>query len=183
LRIRFGWHLKPLVTLLVCTGLGAGVTLGVAVAGPIALGWRPLAVLSGSMAPTLQTGDEIVVRPVAPGALRVGDVVTFPDASRGNALVTHRVRDVRVAGAAVHVVTRGDANSASERWSVAASGRVGRLVYRVPRLGYVTASAATPWGRVVLVVVPALLLGMAEIRRVWRPREDLKSVVSAPITG
>jgi hypothetical protein len=35
----------------------------------------------------------------------------------------------------------------------------------------------------VLVVVPALLLGMAEIRRVWRPREELKSVASAPITG
>jgi hypothetical protein len=47
----------------------------------------------------------------------------------------------------------------------------------------VTASAATPWGRMVLVVVPALLLGVAEIRRVWRPRVELKSAARAPITG
>jgi signal peptidase len=175
--------LKRLATLLVWTALGAGAALGVAVAGPIALGWRPFAVLSGSMAPTLQTGDEIVVRPVAPIALRVGDVVTFNDASRGNALVTHRVRDVRVVGATVHVVTRGDANTGSERWSVAAGGRVGRLAYRIPKLGYVTGTAGTPPGRILFVVVPALLLGLTEIRRVWRPRDDLKSADRAPITG
>ena len=175
--------LKPLATLLVWTGLGAGAALGVAVIGPIALGCRPLAVLSGSMAPTLQTGDEIVVRPVAPVALRIGDIVTFKDASRGNALVTHRVRDVRVAGATVHVVTRGDANSGSERWSVVASGRVGRLAYRIPKLGYVTVGAGTPLGRILFVCVPALLLGVSEIRRVWRPRDELKSAAQAPMTG
>ena len=174
--------LHPLATLLVWAALGAGVALGVAVAGPIAVGWRPLAVLSGSMAPTLQTGDEIVVRPVAPPRLRVGDIVTFKDASRDNALVTHRVRDVRVVGAKVHVVTRGDTNTGSERWSVAAGGRVGRLAYRIPKLGYVTGSAGTPLGRILFVVVPALLLGVSEIRRVWRPREELKSAAQAPIT-
>ena len=161
-----------LATLLAWTALGAGAALGGAVAGPIALGWRPLAVLSGSMAPTLQTGDEIVVRPVAPVALRVGDVVTFNDPSRGYVLVTHRVRDIRVAGATVHVVTRGDANDGSERWSVAAGARVGRVAYRVPRLGYVTVAAGTPLGRILLVVVPAILLGACEVWRLWRPRGE-----------
>jgi signal peptidase len=159
-----------LATLLAWAALGAGAALGAAVAGPIALGWRPLAVLSGSMTPSLRTGDEIVVRPVAPLALRVGDVVTFSDPSRGYALVTHRVRDVRVAGTTVHVVTRGDANDGSERWTVAAGGRVGRVAYRVPKLGYVTVAAGTPLGRILLVVVPAILLGSCEVRRVWRPR-------------
>jgi signal peptidase I len=59
---RPGRRLLLLATLLAWTLLGAGVVLGVAVAGPIAWGWRPLAVLSGSMAPTLETGDEIIVR-------------------------------------------------------------------------------------------------------------------------
>lgn len=170
-------------TLLVWIALGAGAVLGAAVAGPMALGWRPLAVLSGSMAPTLRTGDEIVVRPVAPVALRVGDVVTFNDPSRGHALVTHRVRDLRVVGATVHVVTRGDANSGSERWSISAGGRVGRVAYRIPKLGYLTVTAGTPLGRILLVVVPALLLGLSEIRRVWRPRESLKSVAHGSMTG
>jgi signal peptidase I len=172
-----------LATLLVWVALGAGAVVGVAVAGPIALGWRPLAVLSGSMTPTLRTGDEIIVRPITAVALRVGDVVTFHDPSRGHELVTHRVRDVRVTGTTVHVVTRGDANSGSERWSVRAGGEVGRVAYRIPKLGYVTVAASTPLGRILLVVVPVLLLGAYEIRRVWRPREALKSAAPLSMTG
>lgn len=173
-----------LATLLAWATLGAGAALGVAVAAPVAVGWRSLAVLSGSMAPTLQTGDEIVIRPVAPLALRVGDVVTFNDPSRGHVLVTHRVRDVRVAGAAVHVVTRGDANGGSERWSVAAGGRVGRVAYRLPKVGYVTVAAGGPLGRLLLVVVPAILLGACEIWRVWRPHGVASSSVPGrSITG
>jgi signal peptidase I len=158
-----------LVTLLVWTVLGAGATLALAIAAPIVMGWRPLAVLSGSMAPALDTGDEIVVRPITPVELRVGDIVTFNDSSRRDVLVTHRVRDVRVVGKTVHVVTRGDANTGSERWSVAARGHVGRVAYRVPKLGYLTVQAGTPLGRILLLVIPALLLAACEIRRVWRP--------------
>jgi signal peptidase len=175
--------LRPLTTLLVWTTIGAAVALGLATVGPMVLGWRPFAVLSGSMAPTLRTGDEIVVRPVAPRDLRVGDIVTFNDASRDNALVTHRVRSMRVVGANVQVVTRGDANTGSEHWSIPAGGRVGRLAYRIPKLGYVTGAAGTPLGRILFVVLPALLLGATEIRRVWRPRGALKSAGNAPITG
>jgi len=175
--------LLGLATLLAWTVLGAAAALGVAIAGPLALGWRSLAVMSGSMAPALQTGDEIVVRPVAAGALRVGDVVTFKDPSRRHILVTHRVRDVRVRGATVHVVTRGDANGGSERWSVAAAGRVGRVVYRVPQVGYATVAAGTPLGRILLVVVPALVLGACELRRVWRPPSKLKTAPDAVDNG
>lgn len=177
-------RLIRLARLLVWATLGAGAALGLAVAAPIAVGWRSLAVLSGSMAPTLQTGDQIVVRPVAPVALRVGDIVTFNDPSRRQVLVTHRVRAVRVAGATVHVVTRGDANDGSERWSVAAGGRVGRMAYRLPKLGYVTVAAGGPLGRILLVVVPAILLGACEIWRVWRPRRGNSSLAPGrSITG
>jgi signal peptidase len=172
-----------LATLLVWAALGAGAVLGTAVAGPLALGWRPFAVLSGSMEPTLHTGDQIVVKPVAPVTLHVGDVVTFDDPSRGHVLVTHRVRDIRVAGRTVHVVTRGDANEGSERWSVAAAGRVGRLAYRIPNLGYLTMAAGAPLGRILLVVLPALVLGLCEVRRVWRSREVLKPPADASITA
>jgi signal peptidase len=167
-RVRWGGGRRP------GPGQAAAPRVGGGAPGPLALGWRSLAVMSGSMAPALHTGDEIVVRPVAPVALRVGDVVTFHDPSRGHILVTHRVRDIRVTGATAHVVTRGDANGGSERWSVAAGGRVGRVVYRVPKLGYLTVTAATPLGRILLVVVPALALGAFEIRRIWRPRPALK---------
>lgn len=183
--------MRRLATLLTWAALGIGAGVALAVAAPLVVGWRPLAVLSGSMAPTLATGDEVVVRPVAPTGLRVGDVVTFKDPSRGHRLVTHRVRDIRITADTVHVVTRGDANDASERWSVSAGGRVGRVVYRLPRLGYATVPAGTPLGRILLIVIPALVLGACEIRRIWRPRPaptaaphaQLKIRVRQSITG
>ena len=101
-----------MVRLAVWTVLGFAVTIAVvAVAAPVALGWRPLAVLSGSMTPTLRTGDEVIVRPVRAESLRIGDVVTFPDPSRDGVLVTHRVRALRIVDGTAHVTTRGDAGS------------------------------------------------------------------------
>jgi signal peptidase I len=95
--------------------------------------------------------------------------VTFSDPSRGRRLITHRVRSLRIAAGVADFVTRGDANQAQERWTVAADGRIGRVVYKVPRAGRVAAALGTPLGRVLLILVPAVLLGAAELRRVWRP--------------
>jgi hypothetical protein len=55
-----------------------------------------------------------------------------------------------------------------ERWSVAADGEVGRVVYRVPRAGALLAWSRTPAGRLLVVVLPlALITGLA-LRRIWR---------------
>ncbi len=48
-------------------------------------------VLSGSMAPALEVGDLAVIAPVAPEALRVGDVVSYHSASLDHPHVTHRL--------------------------------------------------------------------------------------------
>src|ERR671918_635262 len=82
-------------------GLGAGLLALIAV--PLAFDHRPLTVLSGSMEPTLDTGD--------------GVVVTFRDPH--GRLITHRVRAVRERRSGFEFVTKGDANNASERWKIA----------------------------------------------------------------
>jgi signal peptidase I len=149
-------------------GLGAGLLLAIAL--PLAFGARPLVVLSGSMEPTLATGDVVVVKRVGPQDARTGDVVTYrnPEGS----LVTHRVRSVRRSGEGFELVTKGDANNASERWTMAADGELSRALYRVPLAGRVLARTSSPQGKLVLIVAPLLLLGAWEIRRIWRPRES-----------
>ena len=152
----------------------AGFVLGIALALalPLAFDARPLTVLSGSMEPTLGTGDVTVVQRIAPLEARPGDIVTFRDPANQDRLVTHRVRSMRVRAGSVAFVTRGDANNVSERWAVSRNGEISRVVYRIPELGRLLVLARTN-------SLPMLLFGLAlaallvlELISVWRPTQE-----------
>ena len=152
-------------------GLALGIAL--AIAAPLALGDRPYTVLSGSMEPAIGAGDVVVVNRISPLEARAGDVVTFADPQHDGRLVTHRVRSSRPRGSQVDFVTKGDANNAGERWRVASDGAISRVRYRVPEVGRLALFAHGRTGLVLLVLVPLALLGVQEIVRIWRPREEL----------
>ena len=72
------------------------VLLGAVVSGALALivlpklnDARPLTVLSGSMIPTFDPGDVVVVRDTDAEHLQVGDVITFQPVSDDPRLTTH----------------------------------------------------------------------------------------------
>jgi signal peptidase len=130
-------------------------------------GFRSLVVRSGSMEPALMTGDVILSHSVQPSSLHVGDIVTFVDATRDNVLVTHRVVEVHRLGPAYSFVTRGDMNTGVERWSIDATGTVGRLALRVPRFGFVVAWIAQPQVRAVLLLAALMPLATSVLRRIW----------------
>lgn len=147
-----------------------------AAALPQALGGTSMVVLSGSMTPTIRTGDVVVVRTIAPTEAAVGDIVTFEDPAGGDRMLVHRVRAISRSGDEVEVITKGDANSTQERWKVAADGKIGTVVYRVPALGFAVGWINSPAGRVGLLIVPALLLAAMLLMRIWRPRADPEGV-------
>lgn len=147
---------------------GCIVAAVLAVVAPAVLGWKTMTVMSGSMSPTIRTGDAVVAKPVAAADLRPGDVATFKDPEGTARLITHRVLAVAVTDGRVHVTTRGDANNTTESWEAATTGRVGRVVYRIPHIGFVLVPAASPFGRLLLVGLPVLLLGLLVLIRVWR---------------
>lgn len=155
--------------------LGLALATMLAIVAPLALGDRSFTVLSGSMTPAIETGDVVVAEPIAPSAARVGDVVTFSDPEGTGKLFSHRVQSVQAGGGQFHFVTRGDANTSTERWNVAADGTLGRVVYRVPKVGWALAWASTPAGRVGLLALPALALCALAMARIWR-REDRAGV-------
>lgn len=141
---------------------------------PLAFGMRPLVVLSGSMEPVLHVGDVTVVQRIAPREARVGDVVTFK-APDGGRVTTHRVRATRRTDAGRYAfTTKGDANNAVERWTLAADGQLSRAVYRVPLVGHGLLAIATPLGWALLVGLPLLLLGIQEIARIWRRAPEVR---------
>src|SRR2546429_9557562 len=77
----------------VTVGLFAGSVVAFAVlyAALIAGGYRPVAVYSGSMTPTIAVGGLAVDRTISANHVRVGDVTTFSDPYVKGRMGTHRV--------------------------------------------------------------------------------------------
>jgi signal peptidase I len=164
--------------LLAYTAAGFAIGIALALAAPLAFDARPLVVLSGSMKPALDTGDVSVVRSIAPLDARPGDVVTFRDPSNAERLITHRVKTMRVQGAGVVFVTRGDANDGTERWRVPADGEIGRVAYRIPELGWALMYAREKGMFVALLGVALALLLLLELTAIWRPEEKGRDEVA-----
>lgn len=144
--------------------VGAVVAVSVAVAAALVLvllGFRPLVVRSGSMIPTYQIGDIVLVEQIPARQLVEGDVVSleyFPDFGES---MTHRVRSAQVLPEGVQVETRGDANDTSEHWSVPADAYVGRVVARIPALGAPATMVRNALGPAALaVLVVAIVVGL-----------------------
>jgi signal peptidase I len=153
--------------------IGLASALAITMLLPLAFHGRPLTVMSGSMEPTIHTGDVVVSLQIPPLKARPGDIVSFNDPNRGGVLVTHRVRSMRVRGRKVEFVTKGDANNAVEKWAVPKSNHIGRAVVRIPKLGRGLVFARTRNGLITIVLVPLLLLGILEIASIWKDDEPI----------
>jgi signal peptidase I len=102
---------------------------------------------SGSMSPTIETGDLALTRMVSASELRVDDVVSVIDSS-GNR-VTHRVVNLAEQGEQRQLTLRGDANEASDR-EVYTVTEAQRVVFVLPKAGYLVAWSTGPVGLVLL---------------------------------
>jgi signal peptidase I len=146
-------------------GVGAGLLLvGTA---PTAFGYHPLIVMSGSMEPAIHTGDLVLVRPIPPRLARIGDVVTFHDPNHPSRLLTHRVRHIVKKGAVLEFSTKGDQNDTFEQWTVSSQGTISRVGFHIWKLGYIMFWLNAPYSRFFLIVIPSIILGMLELRRIW----------------
>lgn len=157
--------------------LVAAVALAVVLAVPGVVGAESSAVvLSPSMQPALQPGDVVVVREASPAEVQVGDVIVYRAegevGGQGTDRVVHRVIAERHLEGGVAYRTRGDANDRADPRLVSHSTVVGELWFSVPLVGRVVLFAQRPFGQVLLVVVPALLLVGTELHSLLEAASD-----------
>ncbi|HYM56813.1 MAG TPA: signal peptidase I [Solirubrobacteraceae bacterium] len=131
-------------------------------------GLRSFTVMSGSMEPAIRTGDLVVNRPIAASDARIGDVITFHPPT-GPDRVTHRVHSMIARGGSMVFETKGDANTSLESWKIGRDGHIGRVVLRVRRFGWVVAWLRQPVVLLLIIVLPAVGLGIWELIALWRP--------------
>ena len=136
--------------------------------GPKVLPYRAYFVRSGSMEPAIPTDALVVLTEVDGNELRPGDVVTFDRPDNPDTTVTHRVQQVVVEDDGRYVLTKGDANSATDPWRLRADEVDWRVAFQVPFVGGMFASLSGTVARLLLVVVPVgvvLALWLRDRRR------------------
>jgi signal peptidase len=154
-------------------------TLFLAVAASLLLGQRPVVVLSGSMAPAFSPGDVLIERSIEPSQVKVGQVVTFQEPGTGR-MLTHRVRSIESRGAQLLFTTKGDADNSVQRWSIGRDGQLSQPLQAIPKIGYLVMFAKTPFGLVVIVLLPLLVVAGLEIARIWCPAAAEDAFAEAP---
>jgi signal peptidase I len=147
---------------------GSAVAFAALYAALIVGGYRPVAVYSGSMTPTIEIGGLAVDRTISAKDVRVGDVITFNDPYVKGRLVTHRVVAIIPTPRGLAYRTKGDANPSRDPWTIRLNGQVGRVAFSVPVAGYVLVCAHTREVRGILICLASILLLVGLLRRIWR---------------
>jgi signal peptidase len=143
---------------IVFIGLLASILAAVVVGRVVPLLGHPtLVVAGGSMAPAIGVGSAIIVDPVDPADLLVGDVVSLQEAP-DRTTYTHRITRIVERDGARWLETKGDANAAVDPAISAATGVIGRVAIVLPLLGFAIALMAQPTGVASVLALAAALV-------------------------
>jgi len=120
-----------------------------------------LVVLSESMRPTINMGDLVVTASTNPNDIKTGDIVAFKDGDK-DFPITHRVVNITDNG----FITKGDANEDPDPMVRTSNAVVGKVTFWVPFAGYFVYFARGPYGFIILIIIPGVILIVNEIRKV-----------------
>jgi len=161
-------------------GFFAMVLISIAVlffapASPLLGGVDVKIVKSGSMEPGIITGGIVVIHE-SPSYVP-GDIITFQ--SQGADIpTTHRIVSEQQEDGKMMFVTKGDANEEADTALAARETVLGKVLFTVPYVGFILDFARQPIGFGLLIVLPALLIVIDEVEKIWKElRRRRKSVV------
>jgi len=117
-----------------------------------------LVVVSGSMVPTLERGDLIVVRGVDPREITVGTIIVFHSPRDYETLIVHRVYGLEQKGDEIYFRSKGDYNPRPDDWIIPANQVVGVYVARIPYVGVIVMRLREPLGMGVIVILILVLV-------------------------
>jgi signal peptidase I len=133
---------------------------------PITGNYKILVVQSGSMEPVIHTGAIVIVKPESD--YKVGDIITFGPATKTKTPTTHRIVEIKGEGIASVYTTKGDANNTPDTKEVSKREVIGKVLFSVLYIGFAIAAAKKPFGFLLIIVVPALIIIYEEIEKIWQ---------------
>lgn len=143
--------------------------------------WKPplynaYIIVSQSMTPVIKVNDAIITKRVDPKEIEVGDVVTYysENPQYPGIMITHRVIEKNQVDGEYYFVTKGDYNQIADPLTVKESQIYGKVVMRIPKIGFVQVILSNYMGWVLLIGVPALAVVSYDIVKLFEKLKNHK---------
>lgn len=137
--------------------------------------WHPpmygaYVIVSASMEPQIKINDAIIIKRVDSDNIKVGDVVTYKSLSKSyyGILITHRVVDIIKEDGETKYITKGDNNLTPDQNAVEFSQIYGKVVMRIPKIGYLQYFLSTSFGWILAIVIPCLAIISYDIFKLFK---------------
>ncbi len=162
---------------IICKGCSflSGIVLAVVIAivivllAPRVFGYDILVVLSGSMEPTYHVGSVVYVdKNVKADEIEVGDPITFY--KEENVVATHRA--IQIDKENQQFITKGDANNTQDINPIPFSSLIGKAVFTIPMIGFVSVYIKTAKGIIAACFVLALVVLLYAIPEILKVEVD-----------
>jgi len=128
-------------------------------------------VYTGSMEPAIPVGSIVIIKPADPDTLKIGDIICFKVETEYPTTVTHRIIGITSQG----FITKGDANEDPDQWIVKKENVIGKLIAVIPLIGYLGYFVRTPIGFILLILIPATILIIIEIKNIIKELKKNKT--------
>ncbi|MEM0212120.1 MAG: signal peptidase I [Candidatus Methanomethylicia archaeon] len=148
-----GYILMVILAIIISRGIYYGVGLVLGTPTPF------LVVASGSMQPTLNIGDVIVIKGANPGELKVGDIIVFnpPKPYYSGVPWVHRIISIQKINGELYIKTKGDANIYPDPFTLTKNDIIGLVIFKLPYIGLITLNL---WQWVIpsIIIVSSILI-------------------------
>lgn len=121
---------------------------------PNFIGYKSMAVISGSMEPNIPVGSIVYVKDAGFDDFKVGDIMSYQIS--GSTMVTHRVESIDKKSRSI--VTKGDANDTVDSSPVKESQIVGNVAFSIPVIGFISIYMKTPLGIAIICGIVFILI-------------------------
>lgn len=124
-------------------------------------------ILTQSMYPTIKAGDIVVTYKDKDNNYNTGDIITFT--TNGSSItITHRITEIYEVNGKRTYRTKGDNNNTADMTTIPAENVIGRVVFRIPKAGYIQQFMVTKTGWIVVVVIPCLGIVIYDILKMFK---------------
>lgn len=135
-------------------------------------------IISNSMVPNINVYDAVVTARVKTDKLKVNDIITFisKDIKTAGTPITHRivgiVRENGDSGKILGYRTKGDHNNTEDFALIAPDEVLGKVMIRIPLIGYLQMVMTNPIGWILLVVIPCLLIIGSDVIKLVKAKDE-----------
>lgn len=131
-------------------------------------GYTMLEVVSGSMKPTINVGDMIIIN-TKDKNYKENDIITYYDNNHN--LITHRIININD----TEIVTKGDNNNTEDE-AIYSQEIIGKYVTKIANLGIILSSLKSPFTMIMILIIGILICILTSIDKDGNPilEEDEK---------